>query len=94
MLLQTTANNIANQDTPNFKAERTDLVDLSGGGVAGKRDLAKCRWGINRVTIADPAREMVNLAQEKLMYTANAMVIDVANRMVGSLLDIFDSRQR
>ena len=32
--LQTTANNIANQDTPNYKAERTDLVDLSGGGVA------------------------------------------------------------
>jgi flagellar basal body rod protein FlgB len=92
--LQTTANNIANQDTPNYKAERADLVDLSGGGVAVSGISQSAAPGDQQGNNVDPAQEMVNLAQEKLMYTANAMVINVANQMVGSLLDIFDDKQQ
>ncbi len=76
------ANNIANLDTPGFLPSRVySYTDASGGvqtavqSVAGSDDLAT---------------QVTNIESAKNLYNANAMVVEVANKMIGSLLDIFD----
>jgi flagellar hook-associated protein FlgK len=76
------ANNIANLNTPGFSPSRVDSYTDSSGGVQTTTQ-----------TVAGPtdlATEAVNMDNAKNLYDANAMVIKVANKMVGSLLDIFD----
>jgi flagellar hook protein FlgE len=89
--LQTTANNIANEDTPDYKAERADLVDISGGGVAVSGISQNDSSGNQNGNNVDPANEAIDLMREKWAYTANAMVISVANQVTGTLLDMFDT---
>ena len=81
--LATTADNIANLGTQRFTAKRTDLVELSSGGVgvAAVQDTGKD---------IDLAKESVDLIREKALYTANAQVVKTANQMMGTLLDMFD----
>jgi flagellar hook protein FlgE len=86
--LQTTSNNIANENTPGYKAERADLVDVSGGGVAVSGISQDDSSGNQNGNNVDPANEAVDLMREKMIYTANAVVVSVANRMVGTLLNI------
>ena len=96
--LSVSANNIANADTPGFKASRVDTVELSSGGV---------RTVISRDNSAGPtnpdgsegsnvdmAAEQVAMARSETYYAANATVVKVANRMLGSLLDMFDTEDR
>lgn len=97
--LNATADNIANADTPGYKAQRPDLVELSTGGVAV--------GGITRNPAPGPtqpdgsqgsnvdlANEMVNLTRAKLLYRANAAVLKTADQMTGNLLDILDTDRR
>jgi flagellar hook protein FlgE len=95
-MMNTAANNIANLNTPGYRASHVDLVELSGGGVAvggGRPDTAPApvsadgKAGSN----VDLATEMVSLIQSRNLYSANAMVVKTADRMVGSLLDMFDT---
>ncbi len=81
--LSVTANNIANADTPNYKPRRADLVELSGGGV-GVGSISEKSGEVDLPT------EMVNLIKEKSLYNANAAVVKTADRMLGSVLDLFD----
>jgi flagellar hook-associated protein FlgK len=83
--LNVTANNIANLNTPGFKADRVDLAsapDEDGVEVAGVQstDLP-----------VDPTTEMQKLIQDRLLYGANAMVVRAADQMYGSLLNVLDT---
>ena len=95
--LNATADNVANLETPGYQAQRVDLVDLSTGGVAVS--------GISRDTNPGPAEpdgqegsnvdlatEMMNLTRSKLLYSANAAVLRVGQKMTGALLDMFDNQ--
>ncbi len=86
--LNVTANNIANQNTPGFVAQRIDLVSLPNyGGVQVE--------GVQSTGSAvDPVKELANLNQTTLFYDANGTVIRVADRMYGSLLNILDTDDR
>ena len=90
------ANNIANADTPGYKAQRADLVDLSGGGVAVAGTttdptpvptLPDGSQGSN----VDLANEVVNTLQARILYTANAIVFRTGDQMYGTLLNILDN---
>jgi flagellar hook protein FlgE len=95
--LNVTAQNIANLETPGYQSQRVDLADLSTGGVA----IA----GISNDPAAGPATpdgvagsnvdlgsELINLTRAKLLYSANAAVVKVGQRMTGALLDMFDNQ--
>jgi flagellar hook-associated protein 1 len=85
--LNVTANNIANQNTPGYTAQRVDLAAAPGGGVDVE--------GVQSTGSAvDPVNEFVNLRQTTLFYDANGMVIRAADRMYGSLLNILDTDDR
>jgi flagellar basal body rod protein FlgG len=87
MQMNVTANNIANLNTPGYKAQRVDLVSAPSGGVevAGVQSTGQS---------VDPVSEFVNLKEVALMYGANAMVVKMATQMYGSLLDILDNQQQ
>jgi|HubBroStandDraft_6_1064221.scaffolds.fasta_scaffold1398842_2 flagellar hook protein FlgE len=85
--LNVTANNIANQNTSGYKAQRVDLAAAAGGGV----DVEGVQSTGNAV---DPVNEFVNLRQAALYYDANGMVIKAADQMYGSLLNILDTDDR
>ena len=95
--LNVTAQNIANVDTPGYQAERVDLVDLSTGGV-GVGGISTDPTpgphppGVTRGSHVDLASEMINLTRAKLLYSANAAVLMVGQRMTGALLDMFDNQ--
>jgi flagellar hook-associated protein 1 len=82
--LNVTANNIANLNTPGYTAQRVDLAAAPGGGV----DVEGVQSTGNAVY---PVNELLNLKQTILYYDANGMVIRVADRMYGSLLNILDT---
>ncbi|MDP9174935.1 MAG: flagellar basal body protein [Planctomycetota bacterium] len=84
--LAVAANNIANVNTPNYHAQRVDLVELTGGGV-GVSGTSSTGSG------TDLATELTNLSQATLLYKANAAVLKTADQMFGSLLDIFDNQK-
>jgi flagellar hook protein FlgE len=84
--LNVAANNIANANTPGFKAQQADLTSLpNGDGV----DVAQISTSGNS---ADPTVAIISLRQSALMYGANAMVIRVQNQMYGSLLNVLDNQ--
>jgi len=93
-MLNVTANNIANLNTPGFNPSRADLVELSGGGVAltGTSFEDNPQTAPNTQTSnVDLSTEMVNLKLGQTLYDANAMVLKTANQMTGTLLNILDT---
>jgi flagellar hook protein FlgE len=94
--LGATANNIANSQTPGYQAQYVDMVDLSGGGVAisGTSTDGDGSGDDSQGNDVDLASQMTDMMKEKFMYTANAEVINVANQMTGSLLDMFDNQRQ
>jgi flagellar hook protein FlgE len=99
--LNTTANNVANLDTPGYKSQGVDSVDISGGGVAASvttnNSPASSASGsadpeLSQGSNVDLASEMMNLTRAKLLYAANAAVIRVGQQMTGALLDMFDNQ--
>ena len=98
-ILNTTASNVANLDSPAYKAARVNLAESSGGGgvdvVSITRDpsLAVTDDQGQKLSNVDLAAEMVNLRKGALLYQANASVIRVGNELTGTLLDLFDIRR-
>ena len=93
-MLNVTANNIANLNTPGFNPSRADLVELSGGGVAvtGTSFENNPQTAPNTQTSnVDLPTEMVNLKLGQTLYGANAMVLKTADQMTGTLLNILDT---
>jgi flagellar basal-body rod protein FlgC len=96
-LLNVTANNIANAQTPGYQSQGVDLVTLSGGGVqvAGTPSSnAPFQPGNDggEGSNVDLATQAINLTQANFLYDANAAVVNAQSQMIGSLLDIFDNQ--
>jgi flagellar basal body rod protein FlgG len=94
-VLNTAASNIANMDTPGYKAARANLAESNSGGV----DVVSITHDPSpgpvdedgqELSNVDPATEMVNLKKGALLYKANAAVINVGDELTGTLLDMFD----
>ena len=90
------ANNIANANTPGFRASRVDLVELSGGGVGVAGTTVDSTPGATGpdgkpLSNVDLASELVGIGRDETLYDASAMVVRTADRMTGSLLDVFDT---
>lgn len=82
--LNLSANNIVNAETPNYDAEEVDLTPDPTGGVSID--------GIDQTgRPVDLATETITQKNAAIMYDANAMVIQVAERMYGSLLNVLDT---
>ena len=94
--LNATANNIANLNTPGYRSQGVDLVDLSpnGVGIGGtSTDGMPGTAGSNGQSTfnVDLASQVTDLSREKMLYTANAAVFRAGDQMLGSLLDMFDT---
>jgi flagellar hook-associated protein FlgK len=86
-VINTAASNIANVETPGYKAGRVELASApNGDGV----EVA----GVTREGDVDLVNEVVSLRQGQLLYRANAAVVRVGDRLTGTLLDMFDSTRR
>ncbi|HEX4794473.1 MAG TPA: flagellar basal body rod C-terminal domain-containing protein [Humisphaera sp.] len=98
-MLGATANNLANSDSPGYRATRVDMASLQGGGVtAGNVSQDRTPGPIQpdgkEGSNVDPAREAINLTRAKVLYSANAAVYRMADRMTGTLLDVMDTNRR
>ena len=87
--LQVVANNVANADTDGYRAQR---YDPSSGQVRPRHEPPP-----PAPDAADPppsdvdlAEEFVDLKRYELGLRANARVVQVADGLLGRLLDIFD----
>src|SRR5690348_458918 len=93
-MLNVTANNIANLNTPGFNPSRADLVELSGGGVAVSGTSFEDNPQVapnTQTSNVDLPTELVNLKLGHTLYDANAMVLKTADQMTGTLLNILDT---
>ena len=75
-----TANNIANVNTPDFKASDTVMKENKGGGV-----YAEVRQGIDSVDISKEAFDLMNTSTN---YKANLKTFNIADDMFKSVLDM------
>lgn len=75
-----TANSIANTNTPSFTPRQTLQSELKEGGTVVS--------SITPSPGSDLTSQMTDLIQNKGMYTANAKVVKVEDRMLGELLDM------
>jgi flagellar basal body rod protein FlgG len=78
--LQSSANNVANLSTPNFRREEVLQSSQAGGGVAVSRQQAS-------VEGASLEADVVSQLQAKNAFLANLAVFKTSNQMAGALLD-------
>ena len=90
--LDTVARNVANVNTPGYRAQR---YDQASGQVEPRHDPRPPEPDRPDPPPSDVdlAEELVDLKRYELGTRANARVIQVADRTLGRLLDIFDDRQ-
>lgn len=93
--MATAAGNIANLDTPGYRARRVNLVTgPAGEGVQIQGvtlDTGEARGDESNV---DVAHEAVTMIRARTLYNANAVVVKVASDITGTLLDTFDDSRR
>lgn len=78
--LNSSAHNIANVNTPNFRREEIVQSAQAGGGVTGARQQAS-------VEGASLQADVVTQLQAKNAFLANLAVFKTSNQMAGALLD-------
>lgn len=81
--LRTSAHNVANVQTPDFKAQKVVASDLAGGGVE-----ARVVQPMEGASGTDLAGEMVSLSIAQGTYTANLRVLETLNEVRGTILDL------
>lgn len=98
--MNATAKNVANANTPGYKAERVVKVENKHGGVSTvlTRNLSagpmllpasgKASQEMVEMSNVNLAREMVDMIINKHGYQANRKVIKVMDEIKGSVLDI------
>lgn len=93
--MATAARNIANMDTPGYRAKRVNLATGPGGqGVQVARvteDTSEVRSDESNV---DLAHEAVSMIRARTLYNANAVVVKLASDITGTLLDTLDDSRR
>jgi flagellar hook protein FlgE len=99
-VLHTTANNIANADSHGYKAARANLTSAPyfGGVRVGSVSIDAAKGapdpdGGQELSNVDLVTERLNLGRGQHLYKANAAVVRVADRMMGTLLDMYDTRR-
>ncbi len=83
--VQAVAENVANANTPGYRAVRvrTSSVIAGGGSSAGGVQVTRVRQGdVNLV------REFSRLIQAEISYTANAQVVRTADDITHELIDV------
>jgi len=80
LMMSAAADNTANLDTPDYRAERVDLASTSSGGVQASVTRAD-QPGV------DLAQEAVTEVVGKLLYTANAKAVEAQRDTEQSLFD-------
>jgi flagellar hook-associated protein FlgK len=90
--LNVTAGNIANLSTAGYKARRADLTaspaGVAVGGVSTDRSPGPVDLDGDEGSNVDLVHESVDLLREKHQYAANAKLIGVGSRLLGTLLDV------
>ena len=81
--LATSAHNIANLLTEDFKPQRANQRSLAGGG----SEAFVSEAGSSRPVQLE--RELVGQIEASAQYTASARVVSVASELRGSLFDLF-----
>lgn len=83
--VQAVAGNIANANTPGYRAVRvrTSSVVTGGGYSPGGVQVTSVRQGE-----VDLAREFTRLIQAEISYTANAQVVRTADDLARKLIDV------
>ena len=93
-VINTAANNIANANTPGYKAQRVNLFDIMTGGVAVDGISQSTAQPNSSGSNVDLAAEQAKLDKAAVLYNANAMVVKMTDQMYGRLLDIMDDPNR
>ena len=90
--LQVVANNVANLNTDGYRAQR---YDPSSGEVRPRHDPPPQapEDAVLPPSDVDLAEEFIDLKRYEVRLRAGAKVLDVADNMLGRLLDIFDDRE-
>jgi flagellar hook protein FlgE len=83
-----TSNNVANLNTPDFRAKRLDQQDLPQGGVRPAQIQASQDTPVPGGSNVDLATEAVNLKTEGLSYQANLKFLKVQDDLLGAALDM------
>ena len=97
--IDTTAHNLANVATPEFKGSRTEFQETRDGGVqasssvdsrSGPSIFQQSSHGssLEEQSNVDIGEEMVNLIQAQREFELNAKVVPTTDAMLGSLLSI------
>jgi flagellar hook protein FlgE len=91
--LALTAHNIANLNTPHFKAARANLASTPAGGVrvaSITTDNSPAPFDETNTESSNTnlATELVHLKLSKLLYTANGVVFRTASNLTGTLLNV------
>lgn len=81
--LAVTANNVANVNTPDFRAQRLDFEE----GAPGSGPLRETP-GLRESSNVDLAVEITNLQVQSGAYRANLKVIQTADEILGATLDM------
>lgn len=82
-IMQITAENVANAQTPDYQSQQVNLVSATGGGV----DVANIESG----GTVDLTAQTVEFERAKFLYDANAAVIAAQEQMFGSLVNMVDN---
>jgi flagellar basal-body rod protein FlgC len=93
--LALTANNLANADTPGYRSQHASLTALPNtDGVQLSHISQDPSPTTPDSSNVDLVRETVDLTKEKLLYTANAKVVAVADHLTGTLLNVLSYNDR
>lgn len=83
-----TAYNVANANTPGYKAKRLDLEEVKEGGVRPAAIRESQEPAPEETSNVDLASEFVNLDMQTNTYKANLKALDAQNEMLGTVLDM------
>lgn len=84
-----TANNIANLQSKDFRAQRVDLQDREAGGVEIADLRESQELGAPEGSNVDMATEMTNLMTQSTTYEANLKALKVQDQLIGQTLNLF-----
>lgn len=87
--LDVTANNIANLSTPNFQQKTANLSDQINGGVTVSSITPPRVQNGTEENNVNLEKQMVNLIENKHLYSANLNAIKTQDQMLGTLINIF-----
>ena len=89
-LLNATANNIVNEDTPGYQPEDIEFLDLPDHGGVEAQVVVQPDQGAGGEGV-DPVAQAINFRRAQYLYDANAAVIQASQYMFGTLLNMLDT---